>query len=315
MRNILTISLNPALDSAADVPQVLPDVKLRCENESLEPGGGGVNVSRAIKLLGGDSTAFVALGGATGNMMVELLAQDGVRLFHFNGPGLTRQNFAITESDTGHQYRFGQPGPDWAAAEAEAALAEIKRCLEPGMFVVASGSLPPGVAPDFYVKVGELVHAAKAKLIIDTSGEAQQALLKNGKGLIDILRMDRHESEILAGKPLGSIEEAAEFAQSLVKKNHADMVIVARGAEGSVFATKHQRFHCVAPKGKVVSKVGAGDSFVAGFTYGLASGLTEPEAGRLATAAAAAAVMTRGSQLCPKDVVDELLLGTETNIL
>ena len=315
MRKILTVSLNPALDSAAEVAQVVADVKLRCANETLEPGGGGVNVSRAIRLLGGRSIAFVALGGATGNMMAELLGQAGVELFHFNGPGLTRQNFAIVETDTGHQYRFGQPGPDWSKAESEAALAEIKRCLLPDMLVVASGSLPPGVSADFYVALGGLVKAAGAQLIVDTSGDAQQALLDSGRGLVQVLRMDRHESEILAGRPLETLSEAADFAQTMVRDDHAKFVILARGANGSVFATKDQRFHWVAPEGTVVSKVGAGDSFVAGLTLALARGMSELDAGKLATAAASAAVMTPGSQLCEIETVDRLLGGTKLTVL
>jgi len=311
MRKILTISLNPALDSAADVAVVTPDVKLRCVNPTLEPGGGGVNVSRAIKLLGGESAAFVALGGATGNMMSELLAEENVHFTRFDGPVMTRQSFAISETETGKQYRFGQPGPVWPAQDAARALGEIRKLLEKDMLVVASGSLPPGVADDFYVKLGLMIADAGALMVVDTSGDAQQAIMADGKGLVHVLRMDRHESEILAGRPLTTLKSAADFAQDVAKKEHAKLVILARGAEGSVFATEDMRFHWVAPKVQVISKVGAGDSFVAGLTYGLAQDMSLQDAGRLATAAAAAAVQSPGSQLCKKPMVDALLENTE----
>lgn len=311
MRKILTITLNPALDSASEVGDVVPDLKLRCENPSLEPGGGGVNVSRAITLLGGESTAFVALGGVTGNMMAALLAEAGVNVRRFDGPGMTRQSTAIKETSTGRQFRFGQPGPVWAAADAARAMDAIEALLQPDMLVVATGSLPPGVPDDFYVTLGQRIKAAGAEMIVDTSGAAQKALLAKGHGLMKVLRMDRHESELLAGETLETPQAAARFAQGIAAQGLAELVILARGAEGSVFASAERGFHCVSPKGEVVSKVGAGDSFVGGLTLGLArGGLSMEDAGKLATATAAAAVMTPGSQLCERSTTERLLANT-----
>ena len=310
MRKILTITLNPALDSASEVGAVVPDLKLRCENPSLEPGGGGVNVSRAITLLGGESTAFVALGGVTGDMMAALLAEAGVNLQRFDGPGMTRQSTAILEVSTGRQFRFGQPGPVWQAEDAVRAIREIEALLLPEMLVVATGSLPPGVPDDFYVTLGQRVKTAGAEMIVDTSGAAQKALLAKGHGLMKVLRMDRHESEQLAGKPLESLHAAAQFAGAIATRGLAELVIMARGAEGSVFASAEGGFHCVSPKGAVMSKVGAGDSFVGGLTLGLARGLSLEDAGKLATATAAAAVMTPGSQLCERSTTERLLADT-----
>ena len=313
MRKILTITLNPALDSAADVDTVVPDLKLRCENPSLEPGGGGVNVSRAITLLGGESTAFVALGGATGNMMAELLGEAGVNVQRFDGPGMTRQSTAILETSTGRQFRFGQPGPVWQATDVARAMAEI--VLEADMLVVATGSLPPGVPDDFYVQLGQRVKAAGAEMIVDTSGRAQKAILAAGHVLVKVLRMDRHESEQLAGEPLETPQAAARFAETIATRGLAELVIMARGADGSVFASAEACFHCVSPKGEVVSKVGAGDSFVGGLALGLARGLSMEEAGKLATATAAAAVMTPGSQLCERATTERLLAETTLTVL
>jgi len=310
MHNILTVSLKPALDYGAEVEEVLPDLKLRCVNPTLEPGGGGVNVSRAIALLGGHSTAFVALGGATGNMLAELLADSGVDLYRFKGPGATGQSTAINETSTGRQFRFVLPGGDWQPQDASRALQEIETHLLPDELVVASGRLPRGVPDDFYVQLGRRVKAAGAKMVVDTSGGAQTELMEKGHGLMQVLRMDRHESEILAGQALQSHADAANFAHSIAAKGLAELVIVARGAEGSVFATSERRFHCVSPKGEVISKVGAGDSFVGGLTLGLARGQSYEEAGKLATATAAAAVMTPGSQLCEKATTERLLAGT-----
>lgn len=310
MQKIVTISLNPALDSASDVALVMPDRKLRCVNPRLEAGGGGVNVSRAIALLGGQSRAFVALGGATGRLLAELLDDAGLDVQGFNGPGLTRQSTAILETSTGQQFRFGQPGPAWPAADSARALNEIEALLAPDMIVVATGSLPPEVPDDFYVALGARVRAAGAQMIVDTSGRAQKALLEKGHGLMQVLRMDRHESEQLAGHSLPTLEASAKFAHAIAMQGLAELVIMARGAEGSVFATPEGGFHCVAPKGKVVSKVGAGDSFVGGLALGLARGQGFEAAGKLATAAASAAVMTPGSALCAPEIVAKILPQT-----
>ncbi len=315
MRKILTISLKPALDYGAEVEEVVPDLKLRCENPTLEPGGGGVNASRAIALLGGHSTAFVALGGPTGRMLAELLADSGVDLARFEVPGLTGQSTVITETGSGRQFRFSLPGARWPAGADARALQEIEPHLMPDTLVVASGRLPGGVADDFYVQLGRRVRAAGAQMIVDTSGPAQSTLMRAETGLMKVLRMDRHESELLAGTPLERHEDAAAFAQSVAAAGKAELVILARGAEGSVFATRDRCFHCVSPKGRVVSKVGAGDSFVGALALGLARGMDIEAAGKLATAAAAAAVMTPGSQLCDPDMVEQLLQKTELTAL
>jgi 6-phosphofructokinase 2 len=223
---------------------------------------------------------------------------------------MTRQSTAILETSTGRQFRFGQPGPVWQAEDTARAMAEIEALLEPEMLVVATGSLPPGVPDDFYVGLGKRVKAAGAEMIVDTSGAAQKAILAAGHGLVKVLRMDRHESEQLAGEPLETPQAAARFAETIAKQGLAELVIMARGANGSVFASAAGCFHCVSPKGAVVSKVGAGDSFVGGLTLGLARGLSLEEAGKLATATAAAAVMTPGSQLCEKATTERLLAGT-----
>jgi len=128
--------------------------------------------------------------------------------------------------------------------------------------------------------------------------------------LVKVLRMDKHESELLAGKPLETVQEAARFGQLIAAQGLAEVVILARGADGSVFASPDSCFQCVSPKCDVVSKVGAGDSFVGGLTLGLAQGLSLEDAGKLATATAASAVMTAGNRLCEKTTTERLLAET-----
>ena len=139
MSQILTITLNPALDVATAVDAVVPGAKLRCDAPRYDPGGGGVNVSRAVLRLGGQSQAFVAFGGETGLMALSMLKAEGIEPIHFPVPGNTRQSMAVVETSTGKQYRFQLPGPEWPPEQTAALLSALAPHLTPGRLVVMSG--------------------------------------------------------------------------------------------------------------------------------------------------------------------------------
>jgi 6-phosphofructokinase 2 len=298
MNPILTVTLNPTVDSTTATEIVEPDRKLRCERPETDPGGGGINVSRTITILGGHSTAFVAVGGPTGDKLVRLLAEAGVGLAPFPAPDETRQSFSVHDRSSGRQYRFVMPGPEWRAKHVGAALARIARAAPRGGYVVLSGSQPPGVPDDFAARLAARVARTGARLIIDTSGGALRHLLQAGAAPAFVLRMDSDEAEEMAGSTLASRAASADFAQSLVARGVAQMVIVARGADGSVLATAAARWHAAAARVPVRSKVGAGDSFVGAFVLALSRGERAELALQQGVAAASAAVMTSATQLC-----------------
>lgn len=303
MTAILTITLNPTVDIATEADTVEPERKLRCSRPKTDPGGGGINVSRAITLLGGHSTAFVAVGGPLGDKLVHLLAEAGIGLAPFPAPGETRQSFSVTDQSTGAQYRFVMPGPLWPRRSVDAALSRIARAAPKGGIVVLSGSQPPGVPVDFPTRLTSRIARAGARLLLDTSGKPLHHLCRASARPAYVLRMDEDEAEGLAGRPLPTRDASADFAQSLVTRGLAQIVIVARGADGSVMATADHRWHCAAAKVPVVSKVGAGDSFVGALALALSRGDELPRALQFGVAAASAAVMTEATQLCrPSDV-------------
>lgn len=147
MPDILTITLNPAFDVSSSVDKVVPGPKLRCEPPRHDPGGGGVNVSRAIQRLEGRSLAFVALGGGTGALLRALLDAEGIRVVQFHVAGNTRQSFAVLETSTMRQFRFQLPGPVWPEAQTAAMLADLGTHMLPGRVAVLSGSLPRACRP------------------------------------------------------------------------------------------------------------------------------------------------------------------------
>lgn len=302
---ILTLTLNPALDMATEVAEIRPGEKLRCADPLLDPGGGGLNVSRAIRALGGDSLALVALGGLTGDRLAGLIRGEGVTFLSILGPGETRQSLTVNEAATGKQFRFMLPGPVWTDTERARVFTLLRATARPSGISVISGSQPPGVPADFPAELAASM--PDSRVVLDTSGTALTAAVTHPIPDLFVLRMDGEEAEGLAGHKLHTRAETADFAQSLVRKGVAQRVIVARGADGNVLAEAGLRLFAPAPKVTVKSTVGAGDSFVAAFVLALARGQSSAEALSLGSAAAGAAVMTDATQLCRLEDVERLL--------
>lgn len=304
-RPITTLTLNPALDVSARVDAVVAGPKLRLRDVVEEPGGGGVNVSRAIVALGGRSRALVALAGSTGTRHAALMKEAGVDPDRIPLKGETRQSLTVTD-DAGAQFRFVLPGPEWCDT-ASAAVLEHVRTGEPGL-VVLSGSQPPGLTDTFPLDLTRAL-GSHGQLVIDTSGPALQCLVRAPQpgAQPHVLRMDQAESEALAGDCLDDVAASTRFAQALVAAGVAELVIVARGADGSVLAGRGGTLHCAPPEVTVRSKVGAGDSFTAAFALSLARDDGLEQALAHGTAAAAAAVMTEASALCRAQDVARIL--------
>ncbi|MFD2439822.1 1-phosphofructokinase family hexose kinase [Paracoccus kondratievae] len=204
------------------------------------------------------------------------------------------------------QFRFVMPGPEWSAADVDAALDAAAREARPGALVVLSGSNPPGVPASFAALLAERLRGTGARLIVDTSGEALAEIAAATDRRVEILRMDDEEAEGLAGRSLPFRADTAAFAANLVASGAAHGVIVARGRDGNIIATDQGVWHAEAARVQVVSKVGAGDSFLAGFTLGHARGWPVAEALGLAAAAASATVQTPATELCRGGDVERL---------
>ncbi len=307
MQDILTVTLNPAVDISTSVAKLIPGRKLRCARPEQDPGGGGTNVARAITFMGGHCRAFMALGGLNGRKLSALMQREEIEMVAFAAPDETRISLSVIEEATGEQYRFVLPGPSWGASDENAVLSAISQAVRDDGFVVLSGSLPVGLPVHFYADLCAALKDRAVKVIIDTSGPALEHQVTAPQPAPFILRMDETEAEQLAGHPLPERTDTADFAAGLVADRVADAVIVARGAEGSVLVGGGRHLHAAAAKVTVRSKVGAGDSFVAGLTLALARGGDLGEALQWGTAAASAAVMSDATQLCRRADVERLV--------
>jgi len=301
MEKIVTLTMNPSLDVSTSIGTVAPEIKMRCANPSFDPGGGGINVSRAIQFLGGESTAVYTAGGHTGIKLQELLDEEGIPNQPVSIDGMTRQGFAVFEVTSTLQYRFNMPGPDLSADEWINAL-ETVFDLNP-KYIVASGSLPPGVPIEFYGEITRYASAYGIRVIVDTSGEALNKSF--GKGVY-MMKPNLNELELFSGEHIEGEDQIRNVARRLIAEGLAEVMVVSMGAAGASLITADKYVHMRAPLVKVQSKVGAGDSMVGGMVMGLADGRDLVDAVRWGIAAGTAAVMTPGTDLCRKSDTERL---------
>lgn len=303
MKTIVTMTLNPAIDKSSSVAHVTAERKLYCKPPRFEPGGGGVNVSRAIKKLGGESMLLYPAGGLTGERLQGLLDEEGLNFRPFPIEGLIRESLVILEESTGRQYRFGMPGPELQKNEWEQFL-DVLSAVEPAPdYLVASGSLPPGVPADFYARVARAGKKKGAKTIIDASGEALEEALREG---VYLIKPNVREFRELVGEDIKEESQIKAAAQKMVKSGRCEVLVISLGPAGALMVSEEVTEHILPPTVPIVSKVGAGDSMVAGIVLSLARGRPPRESVLFGVAAGTAAVMTPGTQLCRREDAERL---------
>lgn len=306
---ILTLTVNPALDIYTRVDRIESDHKLRCEAPTRDPGGGGVNVSRVIKRLGGTSKAIYAKGGYTGDIFCHLLKEEGVEQDPVEVNQGLRQNFAVTENSTGELYRFGMPGAELEEEEYERILKKIEEYKQAD-FLVASGSLPPGAPTDFYARVARKAKENDIKLILDTSGAAFQPVLDEG---VFLVKPNMNELKDLFGREANSEDEQKQLLLEILERYNVEVIVASLGANGAFLATKNNVSHYPAPTVEHVSSIGAGDSMVAGISYALAQGKSIKEAVFMGLACGSATIKSPGTELLRKEDAEELFEMLCTN--
>lgn len=295
MHDIVTCTVNPVIDTSTSVDHVAPEQKLRCERPRHEPGGGGINVTRVLLRMNHESTALFTMGGIMGEWLNHMLAGEGIATVPYRIEGSTRENFTVLEKASSQQYRFGVPGPKLSPSEWEGVLEKVSS-LEPApRYLIASGSLPPGVPATFYARMSESVRERGTRFIVDSSGKPLQAAVEAG---VYLIKPNMKELQQLTGKRAGDQHDIADLAGELVDTHPCTAVVVSLGAAGALLATSEKSLRVSAPTVNIQSKVGAGDSMVAGIVAGLSRDWPLEDAVRYGVAAGTAAVMTPGTELC-----------------
>lgn len=307
MSNIVTLTINPAIDTTTAVDHVVTDRKLRCKPPRHDPGGGGINVARAIRKLDGDSLAVFVAGGPTGQLLQELLRREGVRQLAIPTEAWTRENLYVMEEATRHQYRFIMPGPTLKETEWKRCLEAIAALPEKPAYLVASGSLPPGVPEDFFARVARLAKGMNSRFVLDTHGEPLRLALNEG---VYLLKPNLREMWELTGQELRDEAQQSAAAMQLVRAQQCEVVVLSLGPAGALLATATGTERLFAPSVRVQSRVGAGDSMLGGLVFSLAQGKTLRTAVRFGIAAGAAATLNPGTQVCGREDTEHLFEHT-----
>jgi len=302
MATIVTITFSPCIDKSTTVPRLIPERKLKCNVPQLDPGGGGINVARALHNLGLQASAVFPSGGYTGKFFNHLLEKEGINSIIIESQNETRENFIILEEATAEQFRFGMPGTELKEKEWKACLKAVEG-IDSLDFLIASGSLPPGVPDDVYAQLARIAKSKNAKFILDSSGEPLKLAIEEG---VYLMKPNLREFISMYGMEDLSIDQISAAASELVMNGKCTAVVISLGAGGALLIQKDRAIQFHAPDVEMKSTVGAGDSMLAGIIYSLVQGADFSTAVQYGIACGSAATMNQGTALCRKEDADQL---------
>ncbi len=309
MVQVVTVTVNPALDKSTSVNQLVAERKLSCRRPRAEPGGGGVNVARAVRRLGEKACALWSQGGPMGQLFGRLLDREDVPHRPIPIDGETRENFIVFEETSEQQYRFGMPGPEFNRDDLDRWIEAIDGLDPPPDYLVASGSLPPGVPADFYGRIADRLPAT-CRVIVDAKRDSLREAADRG---VYLVKPNLRELAELTGERPGDERAIERQAKTLIKERGVQAVLVSLGSGGAMLVTAEEAEHLRSPAVPIRSKVGAGDSMVAGLVVSLARGNGTRQAAAYGVAAGAAAVMTPGTELCRQEDVERIWSEARAN--
>lgn len=291
------MTINPAVDKSTTVEKMMPEKKLRCAPPVIEAGGGGINVSKAICELEGETLAIFPAGGANGALLQHLLSGSEVPYKAIPVTADTRENMTITDLSVNAQYRFIMPGAALNIAEINACLEEVAAFQPAPHIIVASGSLAPGAPENFFARLARIAKDKGAKLIVDTSGRPLQKAAREG---VFLLKPNLSELCSLVDSVYLQLDEVADAARRVISMGYCEILVASMGPAGALLVSKDQELRVPAPIVKKLSTVGAGDSMVAGIVYMLEQQRPLAEVIRFGVACGSAATMSPGTLLFKK---------------
>jgi 1-phosphofructokinase len=300
---IVTLTLNPSVDRTVEVESLARGEVMRAQGVRVDPGGKGINVSRALATHGLSTRAVVTVGGAEGEHLVALLRDTGIEILPVRIQGAIRSNITVVEPD-GTTTKFNEPGAELSEDELNAVFAAVKNAVQSADWLVASGSLPPGTPAGVYADLVRSLADSGTSVAVDTSGLALEAVLAAGPTLV---KPNREELAEVAGQALLTIDDVVEAASRL-RDRGAGSVLASLGADGAVLVDDDGAIHGRTPAIPPLSSVGAGDAMLAGFLAGGGKGADALIEG---LAWGAAAVLQPGSGMPSPDDIDRSAVRLE----
>lgn len=300
---IFTVTLNPAVDRELTVDAIAFDTVLRATGWQVDCGGKGFNVARMLGSLGVTSTALGFAAGKTGELLDTKLQELGIETDFNWVEGETRTNVSIVSNSDDRYIKVNEPGPTISEKDLLFLKEKITSRLQKGDWWVLAGSLPPGVPPEFYGEMIEIIHAAGAKVFLDTSSAALKKSCGAGPELV---KPNAEEANELTGLPVDSTREIADAAIAICAMGPAN-VVVSLGKDGALLTDGKDVWKAASPKIVEKNPIGAGDSMVAGIVWGLSEGADMGEALRRGIACGAATASQSGTTVGTLEQVKELL--------
>jgi 6-phosphofructokinase 2 len=299
---IVTLTINPAVDVSTSVAKMVPFTKMRCAQAHRDPGGGGINVARTLTRLGLESTAIYPAGGATGQLLATLVEREGVRSIVIPTLNDTREDITIFDETTREQFRLVFPGARLNDNEWQECLGSIARVTPKPAFVIASGSVPAGVPHDFF---GRIAQASKAtsKIIVDTSGPFLKAALEAG---VYLIKPNLREFQDLAGTATADETALIEAGSRLFDRYRIEVIALSMGASGALLMTRDMALRANGLPVDPISVSGAGDSFLGAMVWSLVKSDSLETALRYGVAGGSAALLNPGTELCHSEDVHRL---------
>ena len=287
---IITFTPNPSIDRAVVLDNLAVGGVNRAEAVRQDPGGKGVNVSRALAAHGEATVAVMPLGGAEGSTLARLLDEHRVDVAACPVDGSTRMNLTLAARD-GVTTKVNEPGPTLQPGDVRRLLDEVRGRATPGSWVLGAGSLPPGAPDDLYVRLIDAAREAGARVAIDSSGVPFNLALAARP---DLVKPNHHELGEALGRSLTTLGDVIDGARELTDAG-TGVVVVSLGGSGAVAVTTHEVVAARARKVKPLSTVGAGDALLAGMLLALSRGDGLREALGLGVRFGTAAVALPGS--------------------
>ena len=299
---IYTVTLNPAVDRELTVPQVQFDSVLRATDSHVDYGGKGFNVSRMLRQLGTSSIAPGFVGGRAGELLKDGLDALGIPTDLMWVAGETRTNVSIVTEAHDRYIKVNEPGPLIDAAKQQELIEKVRSLVRAADWWVLSGSLPPGVPPDYYARLVQLIQADGARAIVDTSGEALRLACAEKAYMV---KPNAEEAQVLSGLRVNTPGEAASAAQA-IRGRGAGIAVISMGRDGAVFSGPEGAFVARAPSIEEKNPIGAGDALVGGLVWGMARGLPMKDALRWGVASGAAAASLPGTEVGSMALIERL---------
>lgn len=302
--DIITLTMSPSVDLFGTTERLLAESKTRCQETARQPGGGGINVARSLHRLGADVLAVFTIGGANGDVLETMLRDEGVPCLSVPVDTDTRQNMALTVTDSNTMYHFVFPALTLKEPALQLCMDTIISMKPVPEFLVISGSLPLATPNNFYGRIIRATKANNTKVVLDVSGAAVQPSLDEG---VYFAKLNYKEFVQLGYTGPDETDAQLDAMEEMVAKGYAEILVLTLGSKGALLVSRFgDRGALTPPPTDIVSHVGAGDSFVALMTYHLYRGAPVLDAFRYGVSAATAAVATEGNHIKDLSIVDEI---------